>query len=235
MLRRLIDVGKGMRWRARAIGGNRIVPSRRGTCRVRRARDRARVEPARRALGPRALLRRLVDYRRRGRRTRPGAPLPARSVALTFDDGEQGFLDIGIPLLEKYRIPATSFLIGDGSETVKTHASPYVSFQSHSFDMHRAGGTVGHGGIVSALTVEQITADIKQSQELIGGTQAFAYPFGDVTDEAEQAVADAGVVCAFTTVNSWASIGDDPMALPRARISGEYEQAGFEYIVTTGV
>ena len=37
--------------------------------------------------------------------------LPQKSVILTFDDGQMGFLSYGIPLLNEYRVPATSFLI----------------------------------------------------------------------------------------------------------------------------
>ena len=37
--------------------------------------------------------------------------LPAKSIVLTFDDGEAGFLSRGIELLEEYQVPATSFII----------------------------------------------------------------------------------------------------------------------------
>lgn len=160
--------------------------------------------------------------------------LPAKSVVLTFDDGEMGFLNVGVPLLEKYQVPATSFVIAsdaDAAQKVIDHRSPYVAFESHSFGMHKPGGNVGHGGIISAMSRDEITADLKHAQEIVGGTQAFAYPFGDVTDDGRAAVRDAGILCAFTTQNSWAHVGDDVTALPRVRISGEYSLDSFIALV----
>lgn len=161
--------------------------------------------------------------------------LPARSVVLTFDDGEAGFLSRGIDLLEQYGVPATSFIIAsepDAGERVVANASPYVSFQSHSFNMHRAGGSIGHGGIISALSRTEIADDLKQAQRVLGTTEALAYPYGDVTDDARAAVDDAGILCAFTTENRWAKRGDDVRALPRVRISGEYTIDGFRSLVS---
>lgn len=73
--------------------------------------------------------------------------------------------------------------------------------------MHKPGGNVGHGGIISAMSRADIAADLKHAQEIAGGTQAFAYPFGDVTDDGRAAVRDAGILCAFTMQNSWGSRG----------------------------
>ena len=161
--------------------------------------------------------------------------LPAKSVVLTFDDAQKGFLKYGIPLLEKYRVPATSFVIASqesAPDKVIDYRSPYVSFQSHSYDMHKAGGSIGHGGVISALTKDQILEDLRLAQEVVGSTEAFAYPYGDVTEDGQQAVEEAGILCAFTTVNSWAHVGDDVTALPRVRITGEYELEGFKYLVS---
>lgn len=160
--------------------------------------------------------------------------LPAKSVVLTFDDGEMGFLNVGVPLLEKHQVPATSFVIAsdaDAAQKVIDHRSPYVAFEPHSFGMHKPGGNVGHGGIISAMSRDEIAADLKHAQEIVGGTQAFAYPFGDVTDDGRAAVRDAGILCAFTTQNSWAHVGDDVTALPRVRISGEYSLDSFIALV----
>ena len=61
--------------------------------------------------------------------------LPEKSVILTFDDGQVGFLNHGIPLLNKYKVPATSFVIGTryGPDIVKADRSKYVCYQSHSY------------------------------------------------------------------------------------------------------
>lgn len=160
--------------------------------------------------------------------------LPARSVVLTFDDGQKGFLKYGIPLLEQYQVPATSFLICSQKETkskLKTYASPYVQFQSHSYNMHRDGSNVGRGGVIHALSTEEIVEDLKKAQKILGTTEAFAYPYGDNNENAWAAMDEAGVLCAFTVENRRVEPGDAPEALPRVRIAGEYAQEGFEYLV----
>lgn len=149
--------------------------------------------------------------------------LPKKSVILTFDDGQKGFLKYGIPLLEKYQIPATSFIIAsqNGKEKVKKYASEYITFQSHSYDMHKGGGNIEHGGIISALNMEQIKEDLLKAQNIVENTEAFAYPYGDVTVQGQQAIQEAGILCAFTTEYGKVKKGQDPTKLPRVRVLGE--------------
>jgi peptidoglycan/xylan/chitin deacetylase (PgdA/CDA1 family) len=42
---------------------------------------------------------------------RSGTPLPPRAVALSFDDGYRDVLDLAVPLLERFGLPATFFLV----------------------------------------------------------------------------------------------------------------------------
>lgn len=155
--------------------------------------------------------------------------LPEKSVVLTFDDGAKSFLKLGIPLFDKYEVPATSFLITskDGEKKVQDYQSEYVTFQSHSDNMHRAGGNIGHGGIFTAMSHDDAVADLKKSIEICGHGDAFAYPYGDYTDDCRKAVEDAGFLCAVTTENRRAEVGDDPLLLPRVRMVEGQSLEGF--------
>lgn len=146
--------------------------------------------------------------------------LPDKSIVLTFDDGSRSFLECGIPVLEKCQVPATSFIItsSDGESKMREFVSEYVSFQSHSDNMHRPGGNIGHGGIFTALSYDEALADLQKSIQICGSSDAFAYPYGDYNDSCRQVVEDAGFLCAMTTQQGKAYPGDDPMLLPRVRM-----------------
>lgn len=159
--------------------------------------------------------------------------LPEKSVVLTFDDGAYSFLNLGVPLFNKYKIPVTSFLIGNinGEKKVKKYSSEYLTFQSHSYNMHRAGGNIGHGGIFPVMDHDKAVADLKKSIETSGNSDAFAYPYGDYNDNCVQAVKDAAFKCAVTTEYGRAKPGDDPLLLPRVRMSRGQSLESFKKLV----
>ena len=147
--------------------------------------------------------------------------LPDKSIVITFDDGSRSFLDYGIPVLEKCRVPSTSFVItsNDGEKKIAGYQSDYVTYQSHSDNMHRPGGNIGHGGIFTALSYDEALEDLQKSIEICGSSDAFAYPYGDYNESCRQVVEDAGFLCAVTTQAGKAYPGDNPMLLPRVRMS----------------
>lgn len=84
-----------------------------------------------------------------------GTPLPERPVVITFDDGYLSVYEYAFPILARYGLNATSFIIGEavGTDTYKDTGFPtipkfcfaqaramagVVSIQSHSYDMHQA-------------------------------------------------------------------------------------------------
>lgn len=147
--------------------------------------------------------------------------LPEKSIVLTFDDGSRNFLELGAPLFDKYKIPVTSFLITskNGKSKVEEYESDYVTFQSHSHDMHRAGGNIGHGGIFPVMSHDDAVSDLQTSIDICKHGEAFAYPYGDYTDSCVEAVDDAGFLCAVTTEFGRAYPGDNPLLLPRVRMT----------------
>jgi peptidoglycan/xylan/chitin deacetylase (PgdA/CDA1 family) len=93
----------------------------------------------------------LIDYVERG------INLPEKSVVITFDDGYLSNYEIAYPILKKYNLNATIFVIGSfvGMDTYKgtdykitPHfnykqaeemiASGLISIQSHTYDMHQS-------------------------------------------------------------------------------------------------
>lgn len=165
--------------------------------------------------------------------------LPKKSVILTFDDGEQGFLDYGTPLLNKFHVPATSYIIGSDpnfSEKVSTYMSPYVNFQSHTYDLHRDGNTnKGKGGKIWDLDQNSLEQDCSQAISQLHDAQSLAYPYGDCPDFAPAALEDCGYLCAFTVQNDQVRQGDNPYKLPRVRMFGSSALEGFEYQVQHGI
>ena len=148
--------------------------------------------------------------------------LPEKSIVLTFDDGPN-YMYLGTPILEQYQTPATSFVITsywNDREMLYGYASDYLTFESHSHKMHQGGGSIGHGGIYTAMTREEVLADLEKSFEICGNKDAFAYPFGDYTEEGCSTLEEAGLLCAVTTENAKCYPGDNPYLLPRVRMLG---------------
>lgn len=159
--------------------------------------------------------------------------LPEKSIVLTFDDGPN-YMYLGTPILEQYQTPATSFVITsywNDREMLYGYASDYLTFESHSHKMHQGGGSIGHGGIYTAMSREEVLADLEKSFEICGNKDAFAYPFGDYTEEGCSTLEEAGLLCAVTTENAKCYPGDNPYLLPRVRMLGSQTLEAFVFAI----
>lgn len=145
--------------------------------------------------------------------------LPEKSVVVTIDDGDITFINLAIPIIEKYNVKATSFAVTswNGDWLPDMYASSHLDFQSHSHDAHRAGAN-GKGRLVN-MTYEQALEDVSKSRDLIGGSTVFCYPFGHYNDTAISALKDAGYKLAFTTKGGRVYPGANKYLLPRVRMS----------------
>ena len=84
-----------------------------------------------------------------------------------------------------------------------------------------------HGGRIYDLSEQELVADIQKSADIIGSVEAFAYPYGDVSDVSSAAMNDLGISCAVTTNYGNACVGDDPTQLSRCRVSGGNSLASY--------
>ena len=124
--------------------------------------------------------------------------IPEKSIVLTIDDGTI-FNTKAIDLLEKYDANATLFVI-TGWVGVSNLQSDNLDLESHTDKMHNqyeCRGYGSQGGGILCLDEEYVLNDLKTSQEKLGGSKYFAYPFFDFNDRAINLLKKAGFKLAF--------------------------------------
>lgn len=125
--------------------------------------------------------------------------IPEKSIVLTIDDGTIFDVD-AIKLLEKYQVNATLFVITNIADNFEHFKSNYLDLESHTNNMHNqyeCPGFGSQGGGILCLPEEQVLQDLKVSQEKLGGSKYFAYPFFDFNDRAINLLKQAGFNMAF--------------------------------------
>ncbi len=157
--------------------------------------------------------------------------LPDKSVIITIDDGQSSFFELAVPIINKYKVKVTSFIIGKNGNKFKNYLSNNITYQSHTYNMHRGGCTGGHGGIFQCINYSEGLDDLKKSIEQLGSSDALAYPYGDINDNTKKITKDAGFKVAFTTKYGYVKPGMDPLELPRVRMSKGVTLKAFKQIV----
>lgn len=121
-------------------------------------------------------------------------PLPAKTVAITLDDGYRSTFEIAYPILRKYGFPATVFLYTDfalasdamtWTQMKEMMASGLIEIQPHS--KSHANLTLHLPGETDAKYKERIKREVDTPvtllRERLGEVSfAYAYPYGDVNE-----------------------------------------------------
>jgi peptidoglycan/xylan/chitin deacetylase (PgdA/CDA1 family) len=158
-----------------------------------------------------------------------GAPLPSRSLAITFDDGYQSVYTEAFPVLERYGMCATVFLtVGEEMSAEDTRRLPSLHGRamlswSEIREMHAAAigfgaHTLTHANLTKA-TQKRVEVEIGQSKAIIEdalGTRvaSFAYPYGRF-DHRSLAIARQHFACACTDRLGLVGADSDPHTLER--------------------
>jgi peptidoglycan/xylan/chitin deacetylase (PgdA/CDA1 family) len=153
-----------------------------------------------------------------------GAPLPSNPIILTFDDGYEDFYTAAFPVLKKYGLGATSFVItgkvGWGGyltwdQMRKMQATGLVQFESHTVHHVEMTG-------VSLARAEHELSDSKAALERELGTSVdvFCYPSGRYNERVESLVRQEGYIAGGSTRPGMVHNVGDLDALTRVRIHG---------------
>lgn len=139
--------------------------------------------------------------------------VPKKSILITIDDGARAWNFI--PILEECKINATLFLIS-GWYGLDRFQSPYLEVASHTHNLHTPGVCAGgQGSPLKCLDKTQLVADLKLSREVLGGTEAFCYPFYEYNDYSISALKEAGFKMGFIGGYRKATRGVDLYKIPR--------------------
>lgn len=157
--------------------------------------------------------------------------LPKNSVVITVDDGQKNFFELAIPVINKYNIHATSFLITSKTKksTITKFTSYNVEFRSHTHNMHIRKSN--SEGVFLTDPLKSTTADLEKSKKKLGQGFVLAYPFGHSNANTETALKNTGFVVAVTTQQGQVSPGMDKLYLPRVRMSANVSFEGFKSLL----
>ena len=153
-----------------------------------------------------------------------GKKAPAKSISLTFDDGYEDFYQYVFPLLQKYHLKATVYVIYDAigapgylneKQIGEMAASGLVEIGSHGLD-HKD---------LAALAPEAARRQIFLSKELFEKrfkikVRTFAYPYGSYNEAVAKLAAAAGYDAAVSTKPGYWHQAFSRFSLTRLRHGG---------------
>jgi peptidoglycan/xylan/chitin deacetylase (PgdA/CDA1 family) len=163
------------------------------------------------------------------------AEWPDGGVAVTFDDGFADTFTNALPLLSRYRVPATMFAVSDfigaSNDWMSARGFPKRRLMSgpELKEMSTAGVAIGshtrtHPRLPE-LDAEAKRGEIRGSkarlEEVLGrSVTAFAYPYGQFDDDARRAVEEAGYRIACSASSGFNGPDADRYLLRRIEVFG---------------
>jgi len=142
-----------------------------------------------------------------------GGKAPSRSFAITFDDGYEEVLTLGLPDLQEFGYTATVFAVAGqpGGANLWDDGGAKLLSADQLRLLDKSGITIGahscqhvHLTQVSPGAAKREIAESKEilEQSLGKPVTLFAYPYGETNDSVDRYAREAGFEAAFATDNA---------------------------------
>lgn len=174
--------------------------------------------------------------------------LPAKPLAITFDDGGSDFAENALSLLTRYELPSTMYVPSAyvGRYLPWSRSSPEVGRRIMDWDVLRSldpdlveigahSATHPQLDVVSRAQcrTEIIGAKAQLERGLGRSLRSFAYPHGYHSASVRRIVIEAGFDSASACGNRWSSTGDDRFAMSRLTVFGDLSAAALDAALTS--
>jgi peptidoglycan/xylan/chitin deacetylase (PgdA/CDA1 family) len=152
-----------------------------------------------------------------------GASLPDGSILVTIDDGDLSVLEIALPVLREFNVPAVVFVIagelGKGSHISAAQLRTLgdgVDVGSHSLTHRSMASLTPSEAALEALESRRVLETILERP-----VTSFAYPYGTQADfnaRTASLLSESGYEIAFTSQHGALTPGLPSFALPRIKV-----------------
>lgn len=165
--------------------------------------------------------------------------IPPHTIAITFDDGYKDNYAYAFPILKKYHLPATIFIIVNEVGRPDRLSWDEIKIMQDSGIITMGSHAIGPEPLINIKSESELKNQIFNAkkileEKLLREVNLFSYPEGRFNDKIRQLVIEAGYKAAVATSPGKKFANDDIFALKRLRISPTANNLFVFWIETSG-